>query len=86
MCLYGVKCDMLPTQSNILISCIPKQYEQHFPPIPQSENHMRVTQAVMIHDIIGKPKIVLDQLREGLAATTRYYLKEYLLAGSQETL
>lgn len=29
---------------------------------------MRVTQAVMIHDIIGKPKIVLDQLREGLAA------------------
>ena len=28
---------------------------------------MRVIQAVMIHDIIGKPKIVLDQLREGLA-------------------
>ena len=28
---------------------------------------MRVTQAVMIHDIIGKPKIVLDQLREGFA-------------------
>ena len=92
---------------------------------------MRVTQAVMIHDIIGKPKIVLDQLREGLAAlgfgaamlkhpdifedlfvcdhnildggliinslqfptimtsdetSTHYYLIEYLLAGSQETL
>lgn len=28
---------------------------------------MRVIQAVMTHDIIGKPKIVLDQLREGLA-------------------
>lgn len=28
---------------------------------------MRVTQAVMIHDIIGKPKSVLDQLREGFA-------------------
>ena len=28
---------------------------------------MRVIQALMIHDIIGKPKIVLDQLREGLA-------------------
>lgn len=28
---------------------------------------MRVIQAVMIHDIKGKPKIVLDQLREGLA-------------------
>ena len=26
MCLYGVKCDMLPTQSNILVFCIPKQY------------------------------------------------------------
>ena len=92
---------------------------------------MRVTQAVMIHDIIGKPKIVLDQLREGFATlgfgaamtkhpdmfeelfvydcdvldsgliinslqfptdmtsdekTTHYYLMEFLLAGSQETL
>ena len=26
MCLYGVKCDMLPMQSNILVFCIPKQY------------------------------------------------------------
>jgi len=86
---------------------------------------MRVTQAVMIHDIIGKPKIVLDKLREGFATlsffssnveaffvcdhdildseliinslqfptvmtsdetTTHYYLTEFLLAGSQETL
>ena len=26
MCLSSVKCNMLPTQSNILVSCIPKQY------------------------------------------------------------
>ena len=29
-CLYGVKCDMLATQSNILVFCIPNQYP-YFP-------------------------------------------------------
>ena len=28
---------------------------------------MRVIQGLIIHDVIGQPKIVLDQLREGLA-------------------
>ena len=32
----------------------------------QNENKMRVIQNVIIHDVIGRPKIVLDQLREGL--------------------
>ena len=29
---------------------------------------MRVIQGIIIHDVIGRPKIVLDQLREGLAS------------------
>ena len=28
---------------------------------------MRVIQSIIIHDVIGRPKIVLDQLRDGLA-------------------
>ena len=28
---------------------------------------MSVIQAIIIHDVIGRPKIVLDQLRDGLA-------------------
>ena len=33
----------------------------------QNENKMKVIQAIIVHDVIGRPKIVLDQLREGLA-------------------
>ena len=32
----------------------------------QNDNKMRVIQSLIIHDVIGRPKIVLDQLREGL--------------------
>ena len=33
----------------------------------QNDNKMRVIQGIIIHDVISWPKIVLDQLGEGLA-------------------
>jgi len=32
----------------------------------QNENKMSVIQSIIIHDVIARPKIVLDQLRDGL--------------------
>lgn len=33
----------------------------------RNDNKMMVIQSIIIHDVIGRPKIVLDQLRDGLA-------------------
>lgn len=58
----------------------------------QNDNKMRVIQSLIIHDAIGKPKILLDQLRQGLHTLefgSRMQLhpelfKELFVAGEKE--
>ena len=58
----------------------------------QNDNKMRVIQSLIVHDAIGKPKILLDQLREGLQTLgfgVRMQLypdlfKELFVAGDKE--
>ena len=58
----------------------------------QNDNKMRVIQSLIVHDTIGKPKILLDQLREGLqtlgfGSRLRLYpelFKELFVAGEKE--
>ena len=58
----------------------------------QNDNKMRVIQSLIVHDAIGKPKILLDQLREGLqtlgfGSRMQVYLelfKELFVPGEKE--
>ena len=58
----------------------------------QNDNKMRVIQSLIVHDAIGKPKILLDQLREGpqtlgFGSRTQVYpelFKELFVAGEKE--
>ena len=58
----------------------------------QNDNKMRVIQSLIVHDAIGKPKILLDQLREGLqtlgfGSRMQVYpelFKELFVAGEKE--
>ena len=58
----------------------------------QNDNKMRVIQSLIVHDAIGKPKILLDQLREGLQtlgfrSRMQVYpelFKELFVAGEKE--
>jgi len=36
----------------------------------QDSNKIMVLQGIIVHDVLGQPKIVLDQVREGLAVLT----------------
>lgn len=36
----------------------------------QDSNKIMVLQGIIVHDLLGRPKIVLDQVREGLAVLT----------------